>query len=156
MQILVDADALPNVIKDILFRVADRLSIPLFMVANQLLAVPDSEYIKSISVPSGSDVADKKIVEMTEPGDLIITADIPLAQHVIALKAYAINPRGELYTEANIGERLAVRDLLSGLRDTGEITGGPQAFNHKDKQAFANQLDRFLTRYVQGRGMQEI
>jgi hypothetical protein len=147
MQILVDADAFPNAIKDILFRAVERFRIPLTLVANQYVTVDKSAYISSIMVPSGSDVADDRIVDMVQQGDLVITADIPLADRVVAKGAYAINPRGELYTEENIKDRLAMRDLMSELRNGGVITGGPPSFSRKDRQAFSNQLDRFLTKH---------
>ena len=147
MQILVDADAFPNAIKDILFRAVERFRIPLTLVANQHVTVDKSAYISSIMVPAGSDVADDRIVDIVHQGDLVITADIPLADRVVAKGAYAINPRGELYTEENIKDRLAMRDLMSELRDGGVITGGPPSFSRKDRQAFSNQLDRFLTKH---------
>jgi uncharacterized protein YaiI (UPF0178 family) len=146
MQILVDADAMPNTIKELLCRTVERLHIPLTLVANQNITVDKSDFIRSISVPEGSDAADNRIVELVQPGDLVVTADIPLADRVITRGAYAINPRGELYTEENIKDRLALRDLMDGLRGSGEVLGGPPPFTWKDRQAFANQLDRFLTR----------
>jgi uncharacterized protein YaiI (UPF0178 family) len=147
MQIFVDADAFPGVIKDILFRAAERVHVPLMMVANQRVKVPPSEYISSIAVPAGPDVADDRIVEMVRKGDLVITADIPLADRVVSKGGYAIDPRGELYTERNIKERLALRDLMDELRSNGTITGGPSSFSPKDRQLFANQLDRFLRKH---------
>jgi uncharacterized protein len=146
MQILVDSDAMPAVVKEILYRAGERFRIPVILVANQRLAVIRSRYIKTIMVPAGADAADDRIVELVEAGDLVITADIPLADRVVAKGAYAINPRGELYTEENIKDRLATRDLLTELRSGGEITGGPSAFNQKDRRVFADQVDRFLTR----------
>jgi uncharacterized protein YaiI (UPF0178 family) len=115
------------------------------LVANQALRTPRSEFIDSIMVPSGMNVADRRIVELAESGDLVITADIPLAAEVVAKGAQALDPRGELYTEANVGERLAVRNLFDELRSGGQVTGGPSNFTAKDRQAFANQLDRLLT-----------
>ncbi|MBK5100399.1 MAG: YaiI/YqxD family protein [Desulfobacteraceae bacterium] len=150
MQILVDADALPNVIKDILFRAVKRLRIPLTMVANQYVTVEKSKYIKSIVVSSGPDVADDRIVELVQQGDLVVTADIPLADRVVAKGAYALDPRGDLYTEENIKDRLAMRNLMNELRNGGVIEGGPQGFSRKDRQALANQLDRFLTKHRKG------
>ena len=147
MQILVDADALPNVIRDILFRTAERLHCPLVLIANKCVAVDPSNYIRSLSVPSGPDVADDRIVALVQPGDLVITADIPLADRVVSKGAFALDPRGDLYTEENIKDRLAMRNLLNELRNDGAITGGPPAFGQKDRQAFANQLNRFLTRH---------
>jgi len=143
-QIWVDADACPRVIKDILFRAADRLGVPVILVANQPLQVPRSRYIRSIRVAGGFDVADSHIVQQIEAGDLVITADIPLAAEVIARGGLALNPRGELYTEDNIRQRLNMRDFMETLRSSGVDTGGPASFNHADRQAFANQLDRLL------------
>jgi len=147
VQILVDADALPNLIKDILFRAVLRFRVPLTLVANQYVTLEKSAYISSIAVPAGPDVADDQIVQLAEEGDLVITADIPLADRIVAKGAYAINPRGELYTDDNIKERLAIRDLMSELRNEGVINGGPSSFSRKDRKAFANQLDRFLTKH---------
>ena len=141
-QIWVDADACPKVIKDILFRAADRVGVPVVLVANQPLQVPRSRYIRSIRVAGGFDVADNHIVQQVEEGDLVITADIPLA----AEGCLALNPRGELYTEDNIRQRLNMRDFMDTLRSSGVDTGGPASFNHADRQAFANQLDRLLAR----------
>lgn len=145
MQIWVDADACPAVIKDILYRAAQRKKLMLTLVANQALRTPVSPYIHSLRVAGGFDVADHKIVELVEAGDLVITADIPLASDVIKKGAYALNPRGDLYTVDNIQERLTLRNFLGELRNTGVQTGGPSPLNHSDRQAFANQLDRFLT-----------
>lgn len=145
MQIWVDADACPGDIKPLLFRAAERTKTKVTLVANQPLRTPRSEYVESLLVPAGLNVADQRIVELVEPGDLVITADIPLAAEVVAEGGQALNPRGELYTEANIGERLAARNLMDELRGGGQITGGPANFTAKDRQAFANQLDRWLT-----------
>lgn len=147
MKIWVDADACPRVIKDILFRAAERKQIQTTLVANQLLATPPSAFIRAIQVPAGFDVADNVIVQYAEAGDLIITADIPLAAEVIAKGAMALNPRGELYSTETIRERLAMRDLMDTLRGSGIETGGPAAFNQADRQAFGNQLDRLLARF---------
>jgi uncharacterized protein YaiI (UPF0178 family) len=144
MQIWVDADACPNVIKEILFRAADRLRIPTTLIANQLIRIPPSPYVKAIQVPHGFDVADEKIVQQVMPGDLVITADIPLAADVLERGGHALNPRGEFYTKENIRERLNVRDFLDGLRASGVETGGPAPLSSADRKAFANQLDRFL------------
>lgn len=146
MQIWVDADACPGVIKEILFRAAERRQIQTTLVANQMLRTPPSKYIRAIQVPSGFDVADAHIVDQLAAGDLVITADIPLAALVIERGAHALNPRGELYTTATIRERLNMRDFMEGLRAAGIETGGPAAFNQADRQAFANQLDRFLAK----------
>ena len=145
MQIWVDADACPGEVKELLFRAAKRTKTKVTLVANQAMRTPRSEFVDSLLVPAGMNVADRRIVELVQPGDLVITADIPLAAQVVAKGGQALNPRGELYTEANVGERLAVRNLLDELRGGGQITGGPANFTAKDRQAFANQLDRWLT-----------
>ena len=144
-KIWVDADACPAPVKDILYRAAERAKIPLMLVANQPLRSPPSRYIRSIRVPAGFDVADDRIVEEMKPGDLVVTADIPLAAAVIEKAGHALNPRGELYTVDNIRERLAIRNLMADLRSSGIETGATASFGPKDRQAFANQLDRFLT-----------
>jgi hypothetical protein len=146
MQIWVDADACPGVIKDILYRAAERLRLALVLVANQPLRTPPSEYIRALQVPAGFDVADRHIVERVQAGDLVVTADIPLAAAALERGAHALNPRGELYTRENIRERLAMRDFLDTLRGSGVHSGGPAALGHGDRQAFANQLDRLLSR----------
>jgi uncharacterized protein len=145
MQIWVDADACPGDVKELLFRAAKRTRTKVTLVANQALPTPRSEFIDSLLVPAGMNVADRRIVELVQPGDLVITADIPLAAAVVAKGGQALDPRGELYSEANIGQRLAVRNLLDELRGSGQITGGPSNFTAKDRQTFANQLDRWLT-----------
>ena len=146
MQVWVDADACPGEIKEMLFRAAERRQIKMTLVANQPMWTPKSEYVDNIVVASGANVADQKIVALLAPGDLVITADVPLAADVVAKGAQALNPRGELYTDSNVGERLAVRNMLDEMRGGGAITGGPANFNAKDKQTFANQLDRWLTK----------
>jgi uncharacterized protein len=148
MQIWVDADACPGVIKDILFRAANRTGTMLTLVANQAVNVPASQYIRTIRVGSGFDVADHEIVRRVEPGDLVITADIPLAAEVIEKGAHALNPRGELYTTENIRARLNMRDFLDTMRASGVHTGGPSALGPRDRQAFGNSLDRFLARHA--------
>lgn len=145
MQIWIDADACPREVKELLYRAGKRTQTKLTLVANQPLRVPRSELIETLLVPTGANVADQRIVELCQPGDLVVTADIPLAAQAVEKGADAINPRGELYTAANIGERLADRDLMDELRGSGMVTGGPANFSVKDKQAFANQLDRWLT-----------
>lgn len=145
MHIWVDADACPNVIKDILFRAAERRQIAMTLVANKLLRTPPSRFIQALQVPGGFDVADEEIVRRVQPGELVITADIPLASAVIEKGGHALNPRGEFYTPDNIRERLAMRNLMDELRSSGVETGGPAAISQSDRQAFANQLDRFLT-----------
>ncbi len=147
MQIWVDADACPGEIKELLYRVAERLKVKLTLVANQSLRIPRSEFIETLRVRDGANVADRRIVELAAPGDLVITADIPLAADVVTKGAEAIDPRGELYNDANIGERLAMRNVLDQLRGGGHIGGGPANFTSKDRQAFANQLDRWLARH---------
>jgi uncharacterized protein YaiI (UPF0178 family) len=146
MQILVDADACPKVIKEVLFRAAERLQIQLTLVANKLLYCPPSKVIRAMQVPQGFDVADNKIVEMVEQGDLVITADIPLAAEVIARGGQVLNPRGEFYTLDTIQERLTMRNFMENLRGSGVETGGPPIFSQRDCQTFANQLDRFLAK----------
>ncbi|MCX5838096.1 MAG: YaiI/YqxD family protein [Deltaproteobacteria bacterium] len=146
MQIYVDADGFPRAAKEILVRAALRLGVPVVFVANKPIRREPSSLISSLLVPGGPDIADDRIAELAEPGDLVITTDIPLADRVVSKGAFALNPRGKLYTEENIKDRLALRDLLSELRDGGLMTGGPPAFGKKDCQAFADQLDRFLIR----------
>lgn len=148
MQIFVDADAFPNAIRDILIKASLRLNVPLIFVTNKPLRLEKLANLSLILVPEGPDVADDRIAQLVQPGDLVITADIPLADRVVAKKAFAMNPRGKLYTEHNIKDRLAMRDLLNELRDNGMITGGPAEFSKKDRQAFANQLDSFLIRQL--------
>ncbi len=150
MQIYIDADGFPTAAKELVVRAAVRLKVPLVFVANKKVRYDPSALISSIIVPGGPDVADDRIVEMVEPGDLVLTADIPLADRVVSRGAFALNPRGKLYTEENIKERLAMRDLLSELRDGGMMTGGPAMFGKKDCQAFVNQLDSFLTKRLKG------
>jgi hypothetical protein len=146
IQIWVDADACPNPIKEILFRAAKRVEIMTTFVANQEVQISASPYIKAVQVRAGLDVADKYIVEQLNPGDLVITADIPLAAEAIAKGTVALNPRGEFYTDGNIRERLSLRNFMDELRSDGVDTGGPPAFSQRDRQNFANQLDRFLQR----------
>jgi hypothetical protein len=144
MKIWVDADACPRVIKDILFRAAERTQVQVTLVANQAVAVPRSQYIRSAQVAAGFDVADNYIVQQVQPGDLVVTADIPLASEAIEKGCRALNPRGELYTVENIRQRLNMRDFMDTLRSSGIDTGGPAAFSQADRMAFANQLDRLL------------
>ena len=146
MQIWVDADACPKPIKDILFRVAERMQISTLLIANQLLRVPPSPYIRAVQVPAGFDVADNHIVQSLAAGDLVITADIPLAAAAIEKQALALSPRGELFSAENIKSLLSVRNFMAELRDSGVETGGPAAFSQADRQAFANQLDRLLAK----------
>ena len=146
MHIWVDADATPAVVKEILFRAADRKQIHLTLVANKLLRVPPSPYLHALQVPGGFDVADNEIARRMVAGDLVITADIPLAAQVIDKDGHALNPRGEFYSRENIRERLNMRDFMEELRGSGVTLSGPSAFSQADRQAFANQLDRFLAR----------
>jgi len=150
MHIYADADALPNPIKEILFRASLRLRLKLTLVANKTLQVPFSEFIAAIRVGQGFDVVDEAIVELVQAGDLVVTADIPLAAKVIEKHAHALNPRGELYTRDNIQGRLAMRNLLYELRESGVTTGGPPPLHRRDREAFANSLDRFLTEHFKG------
>lgn len=147
MQIWVDADACPNVIKEILYRASRRCEVALTLVANQSLTIPKSPLIKSVRVGAGFDVADDHIVDVMSAGDLVITADIPLAADVIKKDGHALNPRGEFYSKNNIRQRLTMRNFMDELRGTGVDTGGPPAFGQKDQKAFADQLDRFLAQH---------
>jgi uncharacterized protein len=152
MRIYVDADGFPRAAKDILVRAVLRLRVPLVFVANKPIRHEPSALISSLIVPEGPDIADDRIVELAAPGDLVVTADIPLADRVVAKGAFAVTPRGQLYTEENIKDRLAMRDLLNGLREGGMMTGGPPSFGRKDCQAFADQLDRFLIKSLMNKG----
>lgn len=143
-RIWVDADACPVAIKDILFRAAQRTQVHVTLVANHALRTPPSPYIRSIQVAGGFDVADNEIVSHVVPGDLVVTQDIPLAAAVIEKGALAMHPRGELYTTDTIQQRLSMRNFMEDLRSAGVNTGGPNALHPRDKQAFANQLDRWL------------
>jgi uncharacterized protein len=146
MNIWVDADACPVVIKDILFKAATRTQTLTTFVANQYINVPKSPFIKMLQVTSGFDVADDEIVKLSQPGDIVITSDIPLAAEVIDKGAHALSPRGELHTQDNIRARLNMRDFLDTMRASGEHTGGPPPLSQADRQAFANHLDRFLSK----------
>jgi len=148
MHIWVDGDACPAVIKEILFRAAIRTRTALTLVANQPIVIPRSEFLTLLTVSAGLNVADQQIVELLKPDDLVVTADIPLASLVVDKGATALDPRGELYTHANIGERLAMRNLMDELRGGGLVAGGPAPFRTTDRQAFANQLDRILAAAV--------
>ncbi len=151
MKIWVDADACPVVIKEILYRAAMRTGINTTLVANAFLRVPPSAHIRAVQVDKGFDVADNYIVQALQAGDLVITADIPLASLVITKGAHALNPRGELYSSANIAERLAMRDMMDELRSQGAEIGGPATFNQADRQAFAAELDRFIARHTKNK-----
>lgn len=149
MKIWVDADACPVVVKEILFRAADRTGVELTLVANQPLSTPSSANINSLQVPRGFDVADDEIVKRLSAGDLVITSDIPLAAEVIEKGGHALSPRGELHTTENIRARLNMRDFLDTMRSSGvELGGGPAAFSQRDKQEFANHLDRFIQKHT--------
>ena len=148
MNIWIDADACPNVIKDIVFRAAERAQIQTTLVANQAMRLPPSLYIRFVQVPAGLDVADKHIIDTMQPNDLVITADIPLAAAVIEKNGVALNPRGEWYTRENIRERLSMRNFMDELRSGGVQTGGPATLSNKDKQAFANKLDAWISKRI--------
>lgn len=144
MPIWVDADACPKVIKEVLYRAAEREQMMVTLVANQSLSVPPSRFLRTLRVPAGFDVADNEIVQRAQAGDLVITADIPLAAEVMEKGAIALNPRGERYSEATIRERLTMRDFMDTMRASGVQTGGPPTLNQRDRQQFANELDKWL------------
>ncbi|PSV47754.1 MULTISPECIES: YaiI/YqxD family protein [unclassified Photobacterium] len=146
MKIWVDADACPNVVKEILFRAADRAKVNVTLVANQYIRTPPSPFLRSIQVEQGFDVADNYIVQQAEAGDLVITADIPLADELITKGAHALNPRGEMYTKDTIKQRLQMRDFMETMRSSGVQTGGPAPLSQADRQNFANKLDAFLAK----------
>ena len=148
MKIWVDADACPGVIKDILFRAAERTGVELTLVANHSIPIPKSRHVKFLQVKSGFDVADNEIVKRLDDGDLVITSDIPLAADVIEKGGRALSPRGELYTANNIRARLNMRDFMDTLRASGIDTGGPPALSQGDRKSFANHLDKILTRHA--------
>jgi uncharacterized protein len=143
-QVWVDADACPGAVKEILFRAAERARVQVTLVANQWLRTPPSRYIRALQVQGGFDVADSEIVDRVQPGDLVVTQDIPLAARVLEKGGIAVNPRGERYTADNMAERLSMRNFMEELRGAGVQTGGPATFHVRDRQAFANQLDRWL------------
>lgn len=148
MTLYIDGDAFPNTLKSIVHRAVLRLNLPTFVISNKRISIGNAEQLCYIIVEAGADEADHRIVEMVTEGDLVITADIPLADRVIAKKAHAIDHRGELYTKENIKQYLAMRNFMETLRDSGEITKGPKPFGPKDAHAFANQLNAFLAKYV--------
>jgi len=150
-RIWVDADACPKVIKEILYRAAERRQVPTTLVANSPLSIPRSKWLDFLLVGAGFDVADKEIAARMAPGDLVITADIPLAADAIDKHGYALNPRGTFYSRENVKAALSMRNFMDELRGTGTMTGGPAAFSHSDRAAFANQLDRFLTQHLKAR-----
>jgi uncharacterized protein YaiI (UPF0178 family) len=151
MRIWIDADACPRVIKEIVFRASERLQVPVCLVANRDLSKSHSRLVRSVVVTEGFDVADDYIAQEATPEDLVITADIPLAARIVAKGGVALDPRGELYTEENVGERLSVRDLMQELRAAGAIQGGPAQFGLTDRKRFASALDSLLTRKLKGR-----
>jgi uncharacterized protein YaiI (UPF0178 family) len=146
MTVWVDADACPTPIKEILFRAAERVRVQTVLIANHALRVPKSPFIKATQVEAGFDVADARILAALRAGDLVVTADVPLAAQAVAAKAFALNPRGTFYTPDNVRDHLARRNFMDALRSSGEQTRGPPALNKTDIQAFANELDKFLTR----------
>ena len=148
LQMWVDADACPVAVKEIVYRVAARLQLQVTLVANQLLRVPGSPFIRALQVPAGPDVADAEIVRLLAPGDLVITGDIPLAAQVLEKGGFALNPRGEFYTMDNIAQQLTMRAFMDALRGSGVDTGGPAPYSQADRQQFANALDRHLARYA--------
>jgi uncharacterized protein YaiI (UPF0178 family) len=148
LKLWIDADSCPVAIKDILFRVADRRQIETTLVANQSIAIPQSNFVRRVTVRDGADVADNAIVELMQPGDVVITGDIPLAARVVDKAGVAISPHGELYDDKSVHERLATRNLMEQFRSAGVETAGPKPLNQKDVQTFANQLDRLLTRLL--------
>lgn len=151
MIVWVDADACPGPIKEIVFRAAERLEIETVVVANHAVRVPRSRYVRALQVPPGFDVADARILEGVARGDLVVTADVPLAAQAVAAGATALNPRGTLYTPDNVGDHLASRNLMSELRSTGAVTGGPATLGKPEIQRFANELDKLLTRHARER-----
>ncbi|MDQ7059162.1 MAG: YaiI/YqxD family protein [Ghiorsea sp.] len=153
MRIWVDADACPVPVKDILFRAAERAKINTILVANSMMRVPKSAYISAVQVDAGADVADQYIVDALDVGDLVITADVPLAADVIEKGGLALNPRGSMFTPDSIKSQLSMRNFMDDLRGSGVMTGGQAAFNHSDRQAFANQLDKILTQYQKREGL---
>lgn len=152
MKLWIDADAAPREVKEIVFRTARRLKLETVLVANQQLASAfDLPYVTTVRVAGGPDIADRHIAEHAEPGDVAVTADIPLAARLVENRVAVLDPRGDEYTEDNVQERLATRDLLDGLRGAGLVQGGPRPYGAKDRQAFAVALDRVLTRALRGR-----
>lgn len=152
MRLWVDADACPKAAKELIFRAAERLSFPTVLVANSYVSVPPGAHISTVQVGAGLNVADAYIAREAQPGDIAITADVPLAAELVRKGVEVIDPRGEVFSPDNIEERLAMRDLLQELRDSGVQTKGPKAFSPSDKQQFANALDRLLTAAVRRRG----
>lgn len=148
MRVWVDADACPNAVKEVIFKAADRRSVETTLVANQLIRTPRSVHIRAVQVPSGFDAADDWIVEQLDAGDLVVTADVPLADEVITKGGCVVNPRGTVYDKNNIKDHLSRRDMFDELRGVGAVSGGPPPFGKKDVQQFANSFDRELTRLM--------
>jgi len=148
LTIWIDSDACPKPVKEVIYRASHRLQLPVILVANSYMSVPQGSLVRSVQVDKGADVADQYIVEHCALQDIVVTQDIPLAALIVEKGAHAINPRGELYTEENISERLAMRDLMKELRDGGMVTGGPAPFSPKDVELFANSLNKMLTKLV--------
>lgn len=151
MTIWIDGDACPRPVREIVFRAAERVEVEAVLVANRDVRVPRSRRIRAVRVPMGFDVADHHILREAAPRDIVVTADVPLAAALVVREVRVISPRGETFTEDNVGERLAVRDLLQGVRDAGGITGGPAPFGKADRQNLANALDRLLTAALRDR-----
>ena len=147
MRLFIDGDAFPNLLKPIVLKAIERLALPTIVIANKKITIGNSTHIQYILVDQGADEADHRIVEMAEAGDLVITADIPLADRIISKHAHALDHRGELYSVENIKQYLAMRNLMESIRDSGEITGGPKPFGTKDAHAFANQFNAFLAKH---------
>lgn len=150
LNIWIDADACPREVKELVFRASGRLKLPVILVADRPLTHPKSPWISQEVVPKGFDHADMRIIEKVRPGDLVVTADLPLAAAVVDRGATAVDPRGELYTPENVGERRSMRDFFMSLREAGHDLGGPPPFSPKDRQRFADALNRFLTRRPKG------
>ena len=148
MHIWIDADACPGPVKEMIFRASDRRGVGVTLVANQFMRIPRSTLVNMVVVEAGPDVADDRIVELAQEGDLVITEDVPLAARVVENGAFVITPHGQELSRRNIGERLSTRNFMQDLRGAGVETGGPAAFSQRDRQAFANQLDRLLTRHL--------
>jgi len=148
MHIWIDADACPGPVKEMIFRASDRRGVGVTLVANQFMRIPRSALVNMVVVEAGPDVADDRIVELAQEGDLVITEDVPLAARVVENGAFVITPHGQELSRRNIGERLSTRNFMQDLRGAGVETGGPAAFSQRDRQAFANQLDRLLTRHL--------
>lgn len=148
MKIWLDADASPVPVKEIVFRAAERRQVETILVANQYLRTPPSRFIRAIQVPSGFDVADNYLVQEAQPGDLVVTADIPLAAELVEKRVHVISPRGQVFDASNVRQKLVMRDFMEEMRGSGLVSGGPSTYGAKEKQAFANALDRILTQHL--------